>query len=91
MSTEGDSTAGRPPVTTEWRSATDALRLVFSRRLMCRTLVIALVVGTILSIVNQAHIIAAGDADAATWARVAANYLTPFIVSSIGALSATHR
>ena len=54
-----------------------------------RTLVIALVVGTILSIVNQAYVVAAGQADTATWLRTAANYFVPFIVSNLGALSVT--
>jgi hypothetical protein len=73
----------------EWHTWGGALRLVFSFQLLCRTMIIALIVGTILSLINQAHIIAAGDADAATWARVVANFIVPFIVSNVGALSAT--
>ncbi len=73
----------------EWHTWGGAIRLVFSFTLLCRTLIIAAIVGTILSLINQAHIIAAGEADAATWARVVANYIVPFIVSNVGALSAT--
>lgn len=79
------------PPATEWNSVGGALRLVFSRQLLPRLLVIAAIVGTILSLVNQAHIMAAGDVTVATWARIAANYLTPFVVASIGALSALRR
>lgn len=49
---------------------------------------ITLIVGTILSAVNQAHVIAAGEATAATWVRIAFNYVVPFVVSSLGYLSA---
>lgn len=49
---------------------------------------IALVVGTILSAINQADIIAVGQADVGTWLRVAADYAVPFLVSSLGYLSA---
>jgi hypothetical protein len=47
-----------------------------------------LVVGTILSLVNQLHIVIDGDASWATWIRVAVNYVVPYCVASIGFLSA---
>jgi len=49
---------------------------------------VALVVGTILSAVNQGSTIANGAATWATWARVVVNYCVPFVVASIGFLSA---
>jgi len=49
---------------------------------------VAVVVGTILSIVNQGSTIANGAATWVTWVRVAVNYCVPFIVASIGFLSA---
>ncbi|SOJ53262.1 hypothetical protein MSIMFB_00763 [Mycobacterium simulans] len=49
---------------------------------------IALVVGTILSAVNQGAVIAEGQADTSTWLRVAFNYAVPFVVASLGYLSA---
>jgi hypothetical protein len=48
----------------------------------------AAVVGTVLSAVNQGSVISGGDATPATWARVGVNYLVPFLVSSVGFLSA---
>lgn len=48
---------------------------------------VALVVGTILTLVNQGSVIVGGDATAVTWVRVGVNYLVPFIVSSIGYLA----
>lgn len=48
----------------------------------------ALTVGTILSVVNQGAVIADGHADGGTWVRVAVNYAVPFLVASLGFLSA---
>ena len=49
-----------------------------------RTLRIALVVGLLLTLINQGAVIAGGDASAATWARCALNFVTPFVVSNLG-------
>jgi hypothetical protein len=48
---------------------------------------VAVVVGTILSAANQGSVITAGHANWATWVRVAVNYLTPFVVASLGYLA----
>jgi hypothetical protein len=55
---------------------------------MRRTIAIALVVGTVLSLVNQGGHITSGDIDFAVALRIAANYLIPWIVSSTGYISA---
>jgi hypothetical protein len=49
---------------------------------------VAAVVGTFLSVVNQGTVIAGGDVTWATWVRVGVNYLVPFVVASVGFLSA---
>ena len=49
---------------------------------------ITLVVGTLLSAINQGDVIVGGHPHADTWLRVAANYVVPFLVSSYGYLSA---
>lgn len=49
---------------------------------------VALVVGTILSAVNQGSTIIEGAATGVTWVRVGVNYCVPFVVASIGFLSA---
>ncbi len=72
-----------------WRTRREALHLLLLRSTLHRTVQIALIVGTLLSLVNQASVIAAGHASAVTWLRVAANYAVPFCVSSAGFLSAT--
>jgi hypothetical protein len=79
------------PAAPAWSTPVEALRVVFLRTTLRKTIKIALVVGTILSFINQAGVIFDGRANAVTWIRVGANYLVPFCVSSIGFLSATRR
>ena len=74
-----------------WSTPLEALRVVFAPATMRKTVPIALVVGTILSLINQAGVVFGGDATFTTWIRVVANYLVPFCVSSLGFLSATRR
>jgi hypothetical protein len=52
---------------------------------------IAVVVGTLLTAVNQGAVIVAGDATMTTWLRTAANYLIPYTVASIGYLAPFRR
>lgn len=72
-----------------WSTPREGVVLCLSPRTLRRTLAIALIVGTLLSLINQGHLIAAGDASTVTWMRVAANYLIPWFVSSTGFLSAS--
>ena len=65
----------------------EALRIVMRREHLRRTVPIALVVGTILTLINQADVIAGGDASTATWLKAVANYVVPFIVSNLGLLA----
>jgi hypothetical protein len=74
-----------------WSTPREALRIVFLRSTLRKTLKIAAVVGTILSLINQLSVILDGRANYATWLRVAANYFVPFCVSSTGFLSATRK
>ncbi|MGH2793040.1 MAG: nitrate/nitrite transporter NrtS [Actinomycetota bacterium] len=78
------------PVRT-WSTPLEALRIVFLRTTLRKTVPIALVVGTILSLINQAGVVFGGDATTVTWIRIGANYLVPFCVSSLGFLGATRR
>ena len=56
-----------------------------------RTARIALVVGLVLTAINQADVIASGNATATTWLRCALNFVVPFIVSNLGLLSGRPR
>jgi hypothetical protein len=60
-----------------------ACRPVVFRR--CGT--IALVVGTLLSLANQGDAIIAGRYDGVLALRIVANYLIPFVVSNLGAMT----
>jgi len=70
------------------RAALDACAFCLERRNLRRTVSIAIVVGIILTLINQGSVIAAGHATAATWARCALNFIVPFLVSNAGLLSA---
>lgn len=52
-----------------------------------RTVRIALVVGVLLTVINQGAVIAGGDATTLTWVRCALNFVVPFLVSNAGLLS----
>jgi hypothetical protein len=67
-----------------WRSA-----LAYCRRPhhLRRTLRIALVVGLVLTAINQLDVILRGDATAGTWMKCGLNFVVPFIVSNLGLLS----
>jgi len=72
-----------PPLT-GWRFAVDTCR---RRPNLRRTSRIALVVGTVLTLINQADVIARGDATWLTAVKVGMNFVVPFIVSNLGVIS----
>jgi hypothetical protein len=65
----------------------EALRICFRREHLRRTVKIALVVGTILTLINQLDVIVRGDATSITWVKAGLNYCVPFIVSNLGLLA----
>lgn len=75
------------PTVPEWSSVGEAVRLIALGYTFRTCFRVALVVGTLLSIVNQGSILLAGEATASTAIRIAINYLIPFVVSSIGYLA----
>lgn len=81
--------ARRPPRTRPpppWSSPWEAAILV-ARGYTARTgVVVALVVGTVLSAINEGSDLAADRLGLATWLRIGGNYLVPFLVASIGYL-----
>jgi hypothetical protein len=72
-------------------SVRDALRYCARPAHLRRTVTIAIIVGVLLTAVNQSQVILAGHATAATWARCGANFLIPFVVSNLGLLSGRRR
>ena len=75
---------GCPP----WTRRQDALRLFASGITVRAAAPVALAVGTLLSAVNQGGAVLHGRLSAGLVAKVAVNYLTPFVVASLGFLAA---
>lgn len=82
---------GAPAAPPSWSTGREAAGSWFAKTTLRKTLKIAAIVGTLLSLINQGSVIAGGEATAATWVRVGMNYIVPFCVSSTGFLSATRR
>ena len=79
---------GRRLVPGTWVSYPEAVRLFVSGATLRTATPIALVVGTWLTALNQGHLVAEGEVP---WSKVALNYLTPFLVASVGFLAARRR
>ena len=71
-----------------WSHPCEAVRLFLGGATARTGWKVSAVVGTVLSAVNQGAVISGGDATWATWVRVGVNYLVPFLVASVGFLSA---
>lgn len=63
-----------------------ALRAVLRPPILTRSLWVALVVGTILNLINQGDRLTAGAPLA--WGKLGLTYVVPFLVASFGAWSA---
>ena len=68
-----------------------ALRHCAQPRHLRRTITIALVVGVVLTSINQLDVILSGQATAFTGVKCALNFVVPFIVSNLGLLSGRPR
>ena len=65
----------------------EALSYCLRRAHLRRTTRIALVVGVLLTTVNQGAVILGGNASTLTWVRCVINFVIPFVVSNLGLLS----
>ena len=74
-----------------WSTFRELVAVVVVPQHLKRTVCVMLVVGTAFFAMNQLGVILAGRASALIWAKAAATYLTPLVVSNFGLLSATHR
>jgi len=70
-----------------WSSAKEGCVLILRGYTLRTGLVVASVVGTLLSLVNEGATLSSGHIDVSSWLRIATNYVVPFLVSSIGYLS----
>ncbi len=71
-----------------WESVVAHLR---TREAVVACARIALVVGTILTAINQLDTFIGGPRSSWLWVKVAANYVVPFCVSSVGYITAARR
>lgn len=71
-----------------WTRPREAVALFLSGATVRTAGSTALIVGIILSLVNQGAVVAGGDGDGGTWVRIVVNFLVPFCVASVGFLSA---
>ena len=71
-----------------WSRPTDAVVLVLRGRTARVAVPVAAVVGTVISIVNQAEVVIAGEMTGMTLVRIVVNYVVPYIVASVAYLSA---
>jgi hypothetical protein len=81
--------AERPEIS--WSTPLDVCVLIAKGATFRTASKIALVVGTLLTAVNQGSVIVSGDASLATWVRTVANYVIPYAVASIGYLTPFRR
>lgn len=72
---------------TRFGRGVDALAICLRREHLRRTLRIAVIVGTVLTLINQADVIIGGHATALTWVKVGLNFCVPFVVSNLGLLA----
>ncbi len=72
-----------------WSLWSEAPAVVLHRPHLVRTVTVALLVGTVLFIINQFDVVMAGDATARTWVKIATTYVVPFCVANYGVLTAT--
>lgn len=80
--------SGEQPMRPVWSRRTEAAVLVLRGRTAHVAAPVAAVVGTVISVVNQAEVIIGGHATGITWVRIVVNYVVPYVVASVAYLSA---
>lgn len=71
-----------------WSRPSQAVGLFLRGRTARTATPVAVVVGIVLSAVNQGDVVVAGEAAAGTWVRIGVNFVVPFCVASVGFLAA---
>lgn len=64
-----------------------ALSIVFRREHLRKTLKIALIVGCILTLINQLDVFLNDEATTVTFVKTGLNFCVPFVVSNLGLLA----
>jgi hypothetical protein len=74
-----------------WSTWREAPPVVLHRPHLGKTVRIALIVGTVLFVINQLDVVVRGEATPVVWLKVALTYLVPFCVANLGILIASRR
>lgn len=67
----------------------EAVRVALSGPVRRRSLRASLIVGTVLTALNQGDLVVRGELPAALWWKVPLTYLVPFLVATYGALGSS--
>ena len=74
-----------------WSRPLEILWVCTDLRNLSRCLAAALIVGTILFLINQADVVFGGRATTSTWVKIGLSYLVPFFVANYGIVLASRR
>jgi hypothetical protein len=74
-----------------WSRTADILSVCLDLRNLTRCVTVALIVGTILFLINQADVVFGGRATTSTWIKIGLSYLIPFFVANYGLVLASRR
>ncbi len=74
-----------------WSRPAEILWVCLDLRNLSRCVAAALIVGTILFLINQADVVFGGRATTSTWVKIGLSYLVPFFVANYGIVLASRR
>ena len=74
-----------------WPTFRQAFALIIAGRTARTAFPVAIIVGIILSTINEGVQIATGHASSSTWTRVGLNFVVPYFVASVGYLTPLRR
>lgn len=74
-----------------WLSWSEIGSVVLHRQYLRRTIPTALMVGTVLLLINHGDVILHGQYTIRVWIKAGVTYCVPFVVSNVGILIATRR
>ena len=80
-----------PAVRPTWSTVGEAARVVAFGPHLRRSVAVALVVGSVLFVINQLDVVLSGKATTGVYVKGALTFLVPFCVSNYGILVATRR
>jgi hypothetical protein len=81
----------RAQVRPSWATWQEAVTVILFRPHLRKTILTALIVGTIIFSINQLDVVLRHKATLGTYVKSSLTYLVPFCVSNYGILVGTHR